>query len=70
MNNDVKRLDSIVYRVLLYFVILNIAVLTIVGMSGCNTIAGIGKDMQAVSQGTQDWLAGETSTSRNYNRGN
>lgn len=70
MNNDVKRLDSIVYRVLLYFVILNITVLAIVGMSGCNTIAGIGKDMQAVSQGTQDWLAGETSTSRNYNRGN
>jgi len=34
-------------------------------LTGCNTIAGIGKDMQAVSQGTQDWMSEEPST-RNY----
>ena len=65
MNNDVKRLDGIIYRVLLYFVCLNAVLLTIIGLTGCNTIAGIGKDMQAVSQGTQDWMSEEPST-RNY----
>ena len=66
MNNDVKRLDGIIYRVLLYFVCLNVVLLTIIGLTGCNTIAGIGKDMQAVAQCTQDWLADEPSTNRNY----
>ena len=35
-------------------------------LSGCNTIAGIGEDMKALAQGTQDYLAGEPSTDKNY----
>jgi predicted small secreted protein len=35
-------------------------------LTGCNTIAGIGEDMKALAQGTQDYLAGEPSTDKNF----
>ena len=35
-------------------------------LAGCNTIAGIGEDMKALAQGTQDYLAGEPSTDKNF----
>jgi predicted small secreted protein len=64
INNDVKRLDGIVCRVVLYFVCLNLTLLMIITMSGCNTISGIGRDLQAVAQGTQDWMADEPSVNK------
>jgi predicted small secreted protein len=63
-NNDVKRLDGIFYRLVLYFVCLNLTLLMIITMSGCNTISGIGQDLQAVAQGTQDWMADEPSVNK------
>ena len=56
-------------RVCWYIIIMNLVVWCLLFMSGCNTIAGIGDDMKALAQGTQDYLAGEPSTDRNY-RGN
>lgn len=64
INNDVKRLDGIVCRMVLYFVCLNLTLLMIITMSGCNTISGIGRDLQAVAQGTQDWMADEPSVNK------
>jgi predicted small secreted protein len=63
-NNDVKRLDGIFCRLVLYFVCLNLTLLMIITMSGCNTISGIGQDLQAVAQGTQDWMADEPSVNK------
>tara|TARA_R100001443_G_scaffold84484_1_gene91096 strand:- start:258 stop:467 length:210 start_codon:yes stop_codon:yes gene_type:complete len=64
INNDVKRLDGIVCRVVLYFVCLNLTLFMIITMAGCNTISGIGQDLQAVAQGTQDWMADEPSVNK------
>ena len=47
-----------VYSWLAASIILTIIAL-ILTMSGCNTIAGIGQDIQAAAKGTQDYLAGD-----------
>jgi predicted small secreted protein len=40
------------------------APLVLAALAGCNTVKGIGQDIQAGAQKTQEWLSGDSASTR------
>ncbi len=61
IGKGIKKMDNSehVYSWLAASIVLTVISLLLLALGGCNTIAGVGADIQAAAKGTQDYLAGD-----------